>query len=132
MCVFFLFGFSLTNTHDSQDSSWTRGYLLIFFLPLTPAYRHLDINWVIAAEILSLRIAGSWNRWWNLWTHSLEFTLSTLELVAAVVRKMLKTRVTLGNISRVLLNLTKRLIFAMFKDSSFNPMFTQLTFIFSL
>ena len=31
-------------------------------------------------------------------TRSLEFTLSTLALVAAVVRKMLKTRVTLGNI----------------------------------
>ena len=36
--------------------------------------------------------------------HSGEFTLYTLALVAAVVRGMLKTRVTLGNISRVLLN----------------------------
>ena len=35
-------------------------------------------------------------------TRSLEFTLSTLALVAAVVRRMLKTRVTLGNISRVI------------------------------
>ena len=40
---------------------------------------------------------------------SLEFSLSKLALVAAVVRRMLKTRVTLGNISRVLLNLFKRL-----------------------
>ena len=40
-------------------------------------------------------------------TYYLEFTLSALALVAAVVRRMLKTRVTLGNISRVLLNLTK-------------------------
>ena len=61
-----------------------------------------------------------------------EFTLSTLALLAVAVRRMLKTRVTLGNISRVLLNLIKRLIFAMFKDSSFLPMFTQLAVIFSL
>ena len=38
----------------------------------------------------------------------LEFTLSTLALVAAVVRKILKTRVTLGNISRALLNQTRK------------------------
>ena len=56
-------------------------------------------------------------------TRSLEFTHSTLALVAAVVSRMLKTRVTLGNISRALLNLTKRLIFAMS---------TQLTVIFFL
>ena len=62
-----------------------------------------------------------------------KFTLSTFALVTAVVRKMLKTRVTLGNISRVLLNLTKRLIFAMFKDSSSFLMFKQLQsyFLFS-
>ena len=50
-------------------------------------------------------------------TCSLEFTLSTLALVAVVVRRMLITRVTPGNISHVLLNLTKTLIFATFKDS---------------
>ena len=38
-------------------------------------------------------------------------------MVAAVVRRILKTRVTLGNIYCVLLNLFERLIFAMFKDS---------------
>ena len=65
-------------------------------------------------------------------TPSLEFTFPESALVAAVVRRMVKTRVTLGNICRVLLNLTKRLIFAMFKDSSSLPMFTQLTVIFSL
>ena len=43
---------------------------------------------------------------------------------------MLKTRVALGNISRVLLNLIKRLMFVMFKDTS-HAMFMQLTFIFS-
>ena len=63
-------------------------------------------------------------------TRSLEFTLSTLALVAAVVRRMFKTRVTLENISRVLLNLTKESIFVMLKDSSSLPMFTQLTVIF--
>ena len=47
-------------------------------------------------------------------TRSLELTLSTLALVAAALREMLKTQVTLGNISCVLLNLTKRLIFVMF------------------
>ena len=39
-------------------------------------------------------------------THPLKFTFSTLALVAAAVRRMLKTWVTLGNISRVL-NLIK-------------------------
>ena len=43
-------------------------------------------------------------------TRSLEFTLFTLALVAAVVRRMLKTRVTLGNVFRVLLNLTRILL----------------------
>ena len=38
------------------------------------------------------------------------FTLSRVEYVAAVVRRMLKTPVTLRNICRVLLNLIKRLI----------------------
>ena len=65
-------------------------------------------------------------------TRSLEFSLSTPALVAAAVRGMLKTRVRLGNISRALLNLNKRLIFAMFKDSSSLQMFAQLTVIFSL
>ena len=65
-------------------------------------------------------------------TRSLELTLSTLALVTAFVRRMLKTRVTLGNISRALLNLTKRLGFAMFKEFSYIPMFTQLTVVFSL
>ena len=65
-------------------------------------------------------------------TRSLELTLSTLALVTAFVRRMLKNRVTLGNISRALLNLTKRLGFAMFKEFSSIPMFTQLTVVFSL
>ena len=60
-------------------------------------------------------------------TCSLEFTLSALALVAAAVRRMLKT---MGNISRVILNLTKILMFVTFKDSSSLPMFTQLTVSF--
>ena len=63
-------------------------------------------------------------------TRPLEFALSTLALVAVAVRRMLKTRVTLGNISRALLNLIKRSIFPMFKDSF--PVFTLLTHIYSL
>ena len=48
--------------------------------------------------------------------HSVEFALYTHALVAAVVGRMLKIRVTLENISRVLLNLIKSLIiFVMFK-----------------
>ena len=57
-------------------------------------------------------------------TRSLEFTFSALALVAAVVRRMFNTWVTLENISCILSNLTKRLIFAVFKDSSYFPMFT--------
>ena len=37
-------------------------------------------------------------------TYSLEFVFCTLALIAAVVGKIFKTRVTLGNIYRVLLN----------------------------
>ena len=47
--------------------------------------------------------------------HSVEFDLYTLELVAAVVRRMVKTWLTLRNISRILLNLIKSLILVMFK-----------------
>ena len=56
---------------------------------------------------------------------SLEISLSPLALVADVVWRMLKTRVTRGNISRVLLNLIKRLMFVMFKDSYPLLMFRQ-------
>ena len=65
-------------------------------------------------------------------TRSLEFTLFTLAMVAAVARKVFKTQATLGNISRVLSNLTKRLVSVMFKESSSPSMFRQLTIIFSL
>ena len=102
---FFPSGFfsRISTIHRTVDEGGD--YLLISFLPLPPASLH--ISCVIAAESSPLHIAGSRNRTWN-WKLSLEFTLSALTLVAAVVRRMLKTRATLGNISRVLLNLTKR------------------------
>ena len=65
-------------------------------------------------------------------TRSLELTLTALPLVAAVVRKVLKTRVLLGNISRVLLNIINVIIFVMFKYSSSLSIFTQLRFLFSI
>ena len=65
-------------------------------------------------------------------TRCLEFALSTLWPVAAVVRRMFKTPVPLGNISRVLLNLIKRLIFVILKDFSSLPVLRQLTVIFFL
>ena len=63
-------------------------------------------------------------------TRPLKFVLSTFALIDDVVRSMLKTQVTLRNISLVLLNLIKRFLFVLFK--LLHPMFTQLTFIFSL
>ena len=50
-------------------------------------------------------------------TRPLKFVLSTLALVADADRSMLKTRVTLGNIYLALLNLIKKFMFLMFKDS---------------
>ena len=97
-----------------------------------PLHRHLDISRVIVAESSPLRIADSRLKLGTFGTHSLEFAIFTLALVAAAVRRMFKTRIALGNISQILLNLIKRLIFVMFKDSSSIPMFTQLAFIFSL
>ena len=103
--------------------------LLISFLPIPPASQTL--SWVIAAESSPVRIAHSRNQSGNR-TRSLEFTLSRFALVAAVVRRMIKTRVTLGNISCALLNLIKMLIFVMIEDSSSLTMFMQLTFILAI
>ena len=63
---------------------------------------------------------------------SLQLTPFTLAMEAAAVRRMLKTWVALGNIFRVLLNLIRRSIFVMFKDSYLLPMFKQLSFIIHL
>ena len=85
-----------------------RAISLYSFCHFYPLDRQFGIIWVIAAEGSPLRKTGSRNRAWELFTRSLEFTFSILALVAAIVRKMDKTRVTLGNISRALLNLTKK------------------------
>ena len=69
--------------------------------------RNLDISWVIAAESSSLPQAGSRNRAWKLWYTFFRILLSTLALIAAVVKRILKPRETLGNISCVLLSLSK-------------------------
>ena len=93
------------------------------FYHFHPLHRDLDISWVIAAESSHLRTTGSRNRTWKVW-YTLFRIYSTLvwsdliALVLAVVRRMLKTRVTMENISRVLLSLFKRLMFVMFKGSS--------------
>ena len=86
------------------------GYLLKSFLPFLPAS-------LLCSS--PLHIAGSRNRTWNFW-----YTLYRIHpFFTCTGRKMLKTRVALGNISRVLLNLTKR-IFVIFKDSSSFSVFT--------
>ena len=132
-CFFVLSGFCFTNIHDSQDSRW-RGSLSPY-IRSTTSTRFTDTKTLSGlllqtAHLCAWLAAGIEHGTFG--TRSLEFTLFTLALLAAVVRKILKTRVTLGNISRTLLNKTKRLIFVMFKDSSSLSMFTQLTFIFSL
>ena len=62
----------------------------------------------------------------------LKFALSTLALIADVIRSMLKTRLTLGNICLVLLNLVKRFIFVMFKLLHPHNIYTVNIDIFSL
>ena len=128
--LFFLSGFSFTNFKTHRTAGGGGDYQRISFLPLPPASQLLlkHQQGYCCREFTSVH---SWNRTWNLWYTLLEFTLSTLALAAAVVRTMLITRVTLGNISRVLLNLTKRSIFAM-QCSKTPRMFAQLTVIFSL
>ena len=69
------------------------------FYHFHPLNKDLDISWVIAAETSPLHIAGSYNQTSGIC--SLEFTV----LVAAVVRGMLKTWITLRDIFCVLLNL---------------------------
>ena len=114
--LLFISGFSFRNIYYSQDS---RGIWVTIslhpFCHFHSFYRHLDINRVIAAESSPLCKPG------NLWFPN-EFHLYKLTLVAVVVGRMIKTRVTLRNISGVLLNLIKRLIFAMFKVYTFVPL----------
>ena len=127
---FFLPGFTFTNIHDSQDNRWRKS---LFPYILSTTSTHFTITYILAGLLLErgqfcAQLAVGIEHG-TFGTRSLGFTYSTLTLVAAVVRRMLIARVTLGNISRVLSNLIKRLVFAMFKDSSSLPMFTQLTVI---
>ena len=124
-CSFSIWVFFYEYSRFTEQQVKVEAISLYSFYHFYPLHRHLNISWVIAAENLPLGIAGSRNRTQNLWyTLSRIHSLSALPLVAAVVRRMLKTRVTLGNISRVLLNPTRKLLLPL--------MFTQLTFIFSL
>ena len=139
LAFLFLFyqGF-FTNILIYREAGEGEDYLFKLSLPLPfDSNTHLGISQVIAAESSLLRIASSRTQPRSLSevskhyaTCSFKFALSSLALIAAVVKSMLKTRVTLGNISLVLLNLIKRFIFVMFKFLA--PMSTQLTFIFSL
>ena len=104
-----LSAFSFTNIHDSQDNrcSWR---LSPYILSITSTC-FTDTQTLAALLVQTINLCaqlapgiedGTFG------TRFLEFTLFTLALVAAVVavvRRVLKTRVTLGNISHVLLNL---------------------------
>ena len=70
------------------------------FYHFHPLHRHLDISWVIAAESSPLRITGNRNRTRKLW-YTL-FRIHSSYAGTGVVGRMVKTLVTLGNISRVL------------------------------
>ena len=102
-CIFYLAFLSRKFTiHKTAGEGG--GYLLLSFLPLPPTSQRLRHCY---RELTSVGIEHG-----TFGAGSLEFTLA---LVAAIVRGMLKTWVTLGNISHALLNLTKILIFAIFK-----------------
>ena len=138
---FFLSGFSFTIIDDSQDSR-ERRIKSLYTLSTTSA-RFTDTQKLAelllqGAQLCVQLVAGFEPRAFGLLTQvpnhyatcSLDYALSKLAL-AAVVKRLLKTWVALGNISRILLNLIKRLTFAMFILLPL-PMFKQLTFIFSL
>ena len=117
--------------HDLKDSRG-RGRLSLYILSTT-SFRFTDTQ--ILAKLLLQRThrcvqlaaglkSGTFGFLSQVANHSasrfLNFSLSTLALVADAVRDMLKTRVTLGNISLVLVNLIKRFIFAMFNVHAVN------------
>ena len=130
VCFFFYLAFLSQIFIIHRTAGEGRGYFLISFLPLPPAPQTLRYQLgYCCRELTSAQLAAAIEHG-SFGTCSLEFTLSTLALVAIVVRRLLKTQATLGNISHVLLNLTKRLIFAMSESSSSLPIFTQY-FLFS-
>ena len=69
------------------------------FYHFFPLHRHLDISWVITSEGSPLRITGSRNRTWNL----CDTLFRIHSFCTCTGRKMLKTWVTLGNISHCLI-----------------------------
>ena len=115
--LFFLPGFSFTNILDLQDSR-LRGRLSLYILSTTST-RSTGIQTLAGLLLQRAHISAQLApgiKHGTFGTRSLEFTLSTFALVAAVVRRMLKTLVKLGNNFLALLNLVKILIFVMFKD----------------
>ena len=127
LLLFFVFlsDFSFTNIDDQRTAGEEGGYLLISFLQLTPTSQTFRHQLGYCCRELTTE-----HRWQP--ESKMEPLVDALQnslflhqhWVAVVVGRMLKTRVTLGNISRVLLNGTKRLIFVMFKVYSFLSMFT--------
>ena len=87
--------------------------LYIFFYHFHSLHGHLDISRVISAHLYEQLTTGLKPGTFGFLsefanheaTRSSEFALSAIAIAAAVFRKMLKTRETLGNISPVLLNL---------------------------
>ena len=108
------------------------GYPLISFLPLTPTSQSLRHQpGYCCRELIFTQLTVGLKPGTS-GTSTLEFALSTLKMAVAAVLRMLKTWLPLGNISHVLLNLIKRLIFVIFKVYFSLPMLTQLAFIVSL
>ena len=89
-----------------------RGYLFISFLLLQLTSETLLQRARLCAKLAAKLEPGSLGFLMqfpkHLATRSVEFALHTLALAAVVVRRMVKTQVTVGNISRALLNLIKK------------------------
>ena len=134
-------GFFFTNIMIQRASGEGGGYFYNSSLPLRPALQTLRHQPGYCCR--DLTSAHSWQPDSNQkplvsyrrslstkLSYPLKFAPSTVAVIADVVRSMLKIQVTLGDVSIVLLNLVERFIFVVFK--LLPPMFTQLSFIFSL
>ena len=126
---FFLSGFFSRIFSIHRTVGEVGDYLLISFLPLPTASQALRHQLGYCCR--ELTSVHSWQPETNM-ESLVHFRIHSFYTCTGSLRgECLKTQVTLGNISRLLLNLTKRLIFAMFKNSSSLPVFAQLTVIFS-
>ena len=68
LCIYFLFRYSFTNIHDSQDNRG-RGEA-ISLTPLYhfhPLHRHVDTSWTITAESSPLHIANTPSQTGDIW-----------------------------------------------------------------